>query len=36
MPFRLGLPSSGIQTQQIPPLPPQRRTRVYWRQEGDN
>ena len=31
-----GCASSGIQSQQIPPLPPQRRSRVYWRQEGDN
>jgi type IV pilus assembly protein PilY1 len=28
--------SSGIQSQQVFNLPPQKRTRVYWRQEGDN
>jgi hypothetical protein len=28
--------NSGIQSQQIYNLPPQKRTRVYWRQEGDN
>jgi type IV pilus assembly protein PilY1 len=31
-----GGPSSGVQSQQVFKLPPQRRTRVYWRQEGDN
>jgi type IV pilus assembly protein PilY1 len=31
-----GGPSSGIQSQKVFTLPPQRRTRVYWRQEGDN
>jgi hypothetical protein len=28
--------SSGIQSQQVFNLPPQPRTSVYWRQEGDN
>jgi type IV pilus assembly protein PilY1 len=28
--------SAGVQSQQVFSLPPQRRTRVYWRQEGDN
>jgi Tfp pilus tip-associated adhesin PilY1 len=28
--------SAGIQSEQVFSLPPQRRTRVYWRQEGDN
>jgi len=28
--------SAGVQSQQVFNLPPQRRTRVYWRQEGDN
>ena len=28
--------SSGVQSQQVFKMPPQRRTRVYWRQEGDN
>jgi len=28
--------SAGIQSEQVFNLPPQRRTRVYWRQEGDN
>jgi type IV pilus assembly protein PilY1 len=28
--------SSGVESQQVFLLPPQRRTRVYWRQEGDN
>jgi type IV pilus assembly protein PilY1 len=36
LPCLSGCSSSGIQSQQIPPLPPQRRSRVYWRQEGDN
>jgi type IV pilus assembly protein PilY1 len=28
--------NSGIQSQQVYNLPPQKRRRVYWRQEGDN
>jgi len=28
--------SAGIQSEQVFNMPPQRRTRVYWRQEGDN
>jgi type IV pilus assembly protein PilY1 len=28
--------SAGIQSEQVFSLPPQRHTRVYWRQEGDN
>jgi type IV pilus assembly protein PilY1 len=28
--------SSGIQSQKVFQLPPQRRARIYWRQEGDN